>query len=497
MAGYLAEKGLPVWQNGYNVIPIAPGDKRPSIDNWLEETTEAKIKNWKANGRADHGVGITTANNPLIDVDTLNEAMSLEMIDYVKTHIGYPLERIGKAPKIGLLFRTDKPFRKISSKVYTDPEGNRAQVEILCDGQQFVAFHVHPDTGEPYRWLHNEDPEKTPASELTPITEAQCRGAVAHFEETAETWGWQRRRSPGALALPSPAANDVPGFIDDDEIRGDSNEPCGLSESAIARTLMLIPNDEAFDAREDWIKIGFAVHHETEGSEFGRDLWENWSIQHPSHDEALFDKAWGSFGKRKEEFRGITFRYVIKVANQFKQAALGEQAAAFIQQLSVMDNINSTTDDIRPITAEIRKTEFDDLHQAGLIAALKTAFKRITGQNLGIKEAREMIKFKSDDRETPDWLNSWSYLTHIDRYFNVKTKQMLIKTAFDSAFGRYLPEDSLVSPSAHALNRVKIPVYHMAIYLPSLQEATFLDSQGLEWVNTYSTTSLDHSSGCG
>ena len=78
-----------------------------------------------------------------------------------------------------------------------------------------------------------------------------------------------------------------------------------------------------------------------------------------------------------------------------------------------------TTDELELITAEIRKIKFADLQTVNLIAELRTAHKQITGTPLGIKEARDLIRHQAVNR---DWLEGWVYLTHVDRFFNTKTK---------------------------------------------------------------------------
>ena len=56
------------------------------------------------------------------------------------------------APKRPLVFRTNALFRKVDSGFFTDAEGVQHKVEVLGEGQQFVAFGIHPDTRKPYRW---------------------------------------------------------------------------------------------------------------------------------------------------------------------------------------------------------------------------------------------------------------------------------------------------------------------------------------------------------
>lgn len=147
MIKYLAEKGHRILRNGYNVIPIQPGEKFPSVKDWRgKPTTKNDLDKWVANGRASHGVGITTGDIILFDIDIPNRAVNRHMVDWCITHIGFAPERVGNPPKVGLMYRTSKPFSKITSKEYVDSDGNRAQLEILGEGQQFVAYHEHPDT---------------------------------------------------------------------------------------------------------------------------------------------------------------------------------------------------------------------------------------------------------------------------------------------------------------------------------------------------------------
>ena len=47
-------------------------------------------------------------------------------------------------------------------------------IEILCEGQQFVAFAVHPDTGRPYEWPEDSLAE-IDIGALPAITESQAR----------------------------------------------------------------------------------------------------------------------------------------------------------------------------------------------------------------------------------------------------------------------------------------------------------------------------------
>lgn len=474
MASFLADKGQSVLRNGFNVIPIRPGEKAPSVSGWEKvQTTEAQLNNWLSNGRANHGLGIPTKYTPFVDIDTFDRGCLRHLIDLIVIHIGFAPCRVGNAPKRGFLFKTANPFPYIGSKRYRDPEGRKAQVEILCDGRQFVAFHIHPDTHKPYRWLRGESPETETADSLLELTQERGRWIVERFEEYCEGQGWQRWHDN----LPAPVER--PGFMDDEF--GIGTDACGLTDEEITAKLMAIPNDDRFDAREDWLKIGFAVHHESGGSEHGRESWLEWSEQHPSHDDALFEKAWNSFGKRGEEFRGITFRFVLKLAKGYEQAAVAEQVNELMRRMDFAKDLP----ELKDIAADCRKLEVDLMDRARLIAAFQKSVKATTNTVLGVREAREMIRYRPGVGETPEWLDGWCYLKHAKRFYHRKTGEMIEHEAFNAACGRYVGSE--VIASKYALDTVKIPVYHMTIYLPDAEEVV-TDSSGLEWINTYRDT---------
>ncbi len=53
------------------------------------------------------------------------------------------LSRVGRRPRTLFLVRTDKSFSKVSSHKFLDDRGQEQQLEILANGQQFVAFGRH------------------------------------------------------------------------------------------------------------------------------------------------------------------------------------------------------------------------------------------------------------------------------------------------------------------------------------------------------------------
>jgi hypothetical protein len=149
MPQYLKEHGERLVELGYRIVPLPPGSKGPKRRGWPQMHADAaQVRQWYSNGSANDGIGVLARYTPAIDVDILDPQAAQEMSDLIDDI--FPGEtlmmRVGRAPKFLIPFRSDDPFKKLTSNVYTDGT-NDHKVEILGDGQQWVAYHVHPIVG--------------------------------------------------------------------------------------------------------------------------------------------------------------------------------------------------------------------------------------------------------------------------------------------------------------------------------------------------------------
>ena len=103
-----------------------------------------------------------------IDIDIAEDpALALEIEKLARERLGdTPAARIGRAPKRMLVYRTDAPFKGIK----------RHPLEVLCLGQQFVAYGVHPQTDLPYQW-EGDSPVDTPLEAIPLASKAQVEAA--------------------------------------------------------------------------------------------------------------------------------------------------------------------------------------------------------------------------------------------------------------------------------------------------------------------------------
>jgi hypothetical protein len=158
---------------GYLPVPVKPTFKAPLIDDW------------QAGHPPDHylpqcaawGTGILTAGCPAIDLDIRDRELVRVLIDLAGEMLGPSPFRVGAPPKALLPFSTAAPFDKISGRWFALPGENwRAngyaphRIEVLGDGQQFVAYARHP-RGTFYRWRRGE-PMDTYLVDLPEIDQA-------------------------------------------------------------------------------------------------------------------------------------------------------------------------------------------------------------------------------------------------------------------------------------------------------------------------------------
>jgi hypothetical protein len=313
------------------------------------------------------------------------------------------------------------------------------------------------------------DPETLPLSELTVVTEAQVTQLFQAFDRIALEEGWGRL-SGAATGGSTPTGDELPAAR--------RREPLGMSDTKIREALMAVPNDRRFDAREDWFKIGCAVHHETGGSEFGREIWNEWSEQHPSHDEGNFRKAWDSMGLRygQEADEPITFRYILGLLRDQRKADL----AIKLNEIGWSINIAGSLDDLRGIASTLAGMDIDTVQREAFVSDIKET-ARLLGIKLPVATVRQMLKPRPDEVEMPEWLVGWAFLQETEQFYNIKTRAYIGKHAFDFTYSRYLDD---VAPSRFATQIVKIPVYYMTAYLPG-ERAIYVDPAGLTYLNTY------------
>jgi RecA-family ATPase len=164
---------------GYLPIPIV--GKKPPMEQWQKlETNDGEIELWAKLYPYAKSTGLITRTMPTFDIDIKIPDAAAAIEDLVRARFeehGTILVRFGNAPKRAIPFRTDVPFQKITAKLIA-PDGDTEQkLELLCNGQQVVAFGIHETTQKPYTWFGGE-PGEIRRDQLPSITEAEAQQLV-------------------------------------------------------------------------------------------------------------------------------------------------------------------------------------------------------------------------------------------------------------------------------------------------------------------------------
>ena len=219
MTHFFRDQGRSLLANGYRIIPIEPGTKRPvkSLTDWgnilMGPSDLSRFP--------DSGVGVLTGVgvNPIvaIDIDTETEELSAKFTQWCLSNLGRTAPvRTGRAPKNLLVYRASEAgWQKGSSARFFDLFDQKNQLEILGRGQQFVAYAMHPDTGKPYTWGDEVGGlESIRVDELPLVTLDQLVLVVKTFEEMA-TAMLLDRQAAGAPFVPKEPKERTPRSDED------------------------------------------------------------------------------------------------------------------------------------------------------------------------------------------------------------------------------------------------------------------------------------------
>jgi hypothetical protein len=264
--------------NGFSALPISqppPSDEAlgkkppPSLSNWSTPVPVAS----RLPRYAACGTGVLTATTPAVDIDVRHLELAEAIDRMVVAEVGDAPVRLGQAPKRLRVYRTGAPFTKLSTAGYRlpgDKPGDKPhKLEVLASGQQFVAYGVHPGTGRPYAWPHDDllDLERADLPELT--AEAAAR-VVARAEATLARVGavvatGRGQAKPRSVFQDGPAPRPV---RDLGEVR------------RVFDTLRRIdPSGLDYDA---WIRVGYGIRAAL--GERGEPVWLAWSRASARHD---------------------------------------------------------------------------------------------------------------------------------------------------------------------------------------------------------------------
>ena len=204
MTTSVQERRIRYVKAGYEPLPCI--GKRPAFANWSMIPIDiGEATAWSDTYPGATNTGIRTKLAPAVDID-VRDAEVADRIELV-LRAAFPdarlLVRIGMPPKQLIPFRCTTPFKKIAVS-FKSPDGTVHKVEVLGDGQQFVADGMHPDTGKPYTWRDGADLLSVAHGHLPLLDEAMARRFIIQAGTIMAATGWaEMGKSNGKANAPA------------------------------------------------------------------------------------------------------------------------------------------------------------------------------------------------------------------------------------------------------------------------------------------------------
>ncbi|HEY0420330.1 MAG TPA: VapE domain-containing protein [Acetobacteraceae bacterium] len=283
--------------NGYPPVPVSgPGmhinsaGKRPVMKDWRQVCLgagENKVRRWTTAEPGCTNTGILCDQLAAVDIDVPVPSLAEQIEAMAVTMLGEtPLRRVGRAPKVLLVYRTTLPLPKMLTPELILPDGTKTQVEILGAGQQFVAYGIHPDTGQEYEWTES-GPDVVSLTELPEATEAALREFVAAVETMLRAEGGRTQKEIDAAT--ENAAEGPAGQARPETAADRPNASSGPRSGVGGGDFFRLVNRAALDSLDAWVPQIFGTKSKRQATngyritaaDLGRDYEEDLSI-HPS-----------------------------------------------------------------------------------------------------------------------------------------------------------------------------------------------------------------------
>ncbi|MFZ1429142.1 MAG: hypothetical protein WAS21_20495 [Geminicoccaceae bacterium] len=264
-------------ERGGKTVKQSPG-KQPHGGLWARKetavygATAATIAGWRRLDLIEYpGLGTACGRVVAPDIDVYEPELARDVEALVVDHLGATrMRRVGQAPKAMLLYRAAaEPISKALTAVFFKGD-LKAQLEVMGQGQQIVAFGRHPATGAAYTWSDG-DPATVPAADLPEVTQEKIGALVVAAEALFRARGY---RTKSEIEADRAALSPVAARLTQSAARIDGSNPFRLI------------NDAALAAPDRWVPTVFGAGARCDArgvwrvpsSAIGRDLEEDISI---------------------------------------------------------------------------------------------------------------------------------------------------------------------------------------------------------------------------
>ena len=272
--------------NGYQVIPIT-SDNTPCVKGYLNDDVffdSGIAVRWKKQF-PEAGLALVCGKNDVycLDVDIDDYSLSSKLQRVIKRKWENVAVRKCNDPRFAILFRAIGDLKDVSNASSAgykiDGKGKLQQIELI--GHKLITVYgQHRETGNTYKWTRNCTPLKNHIEDLPELDLSDVKKVFAFLE----------KHVPDNFKLVS---NSSESRQQETEVTFDNVKPKKIySDSQVEAILLKARGDE----RDDWLRVGMALHQHSNASKEGLRRWNDWSSQFQSY-QGMEDcrKQWKGF----------------------------------------------------------------------------------------------------------------------------------------------------------------------------------------------------------
>lgn len=275
---------------------------------------------------------------------------------------------------------------------------------------------------------------------------------------------------------------------DDDFMSMVSSNTLGLTEDEITDYMSRLPESFA-DEQDTWFRVGMGLFHETNGSEFGWELFDTFSQLCPDKYVEHQNRArWESF--KADGNSQLTFASIIKWVRDSEVTEKIESSESTVENLlDRIDNISCFAD-LKTYCIDVAKCKLDRVDISRLAGVIKSRDTELVGIKLTVADIKSMmkrtpVKNKSDGQYVDDYV----FMTSSAEYMHRDNKCVMGPRAFDVKHTRETPLDLDDNPQHATLYTLdKIECVEAAMYAPMFGDV--FNYAGLDYLNSYAPVDL-------
>ena len=233
-----------------------------------------------------------------------------------------------------------------------------------------------------------------------------------------------------------------------------------------------------------WLRVGMGIYHQTEGSEDGWAIFDEFSKKAPEkYDRTMNRTRWGSFGR--ESGSRIKFPTVIQMAGG-KNTAGGSIANNLKTQLENCKKV----EDIEKIIKKISTEKLDPVGINLLLKDVQAAYKIICGKAPTLGALKQGIRKLQRIERNGEFIKDYVFLTSCNQFMHIENKSTMDTKGFNIAYNRETPFSADGIPiDAVKYAEKSIKCVEDGMYAPMFD--TFFIHVDLTYINLYKKVEID------